>query len=296
MISNQDNSRTNCMFKFGVFFFTMLVLLLSISGCEDSPTEVEDYDPEPVLTCFLYNGEPVGTVYLERVGSLNSWYGPSENHIFYADIILFPVDNPSAGDTLHFREVFDPDVGWIYSPMPNETLIPQSFVRYRIEARNPSEDLYVWAETTVPDTFTLTVSPYTLENDTIPIPLDWNDPPIRLDWTTADSAAGYVYNSLLLDPYPWVQLDPEMWEEDPGILEIEVLNFGANAAEVPWFSFNWVGLHIVEFQAGSLEYIEYCESIYSANNIDPISNINGGVGIFGGISRQNFYLYMQRVQ
>ena len=292
----QDNKQLHYLFRFGVYFSTVLVVLFSILGCEDNPTEVEDYDPQPVLTCFLYNGEPVMRVYLERVGSLSSWYNPAEHRIADADIILFPVDNPTAGDTLHFREVFDPEEGWTYAPMPNEMLIPESFRRYRIEARKPSEDVYVWAETTVPDTFTLVVSPYTVEFDTISVPLDWNDPPIRLDWTTADSAAGYVYNSLLLDPYPWVQLDPDMWEEDPNILEVEVLNYGANTAEVPWFAFNWVGLHEVEFQAGSIEYLEYCESIYSAENIDPISNINGGLGIFGGLSRQNFYLYMQRVQ
>jgi hypothetical protein len=258
---------------------------------------VEDYDPQAVLTCFLYNGEPVRKVYLEWVGSLSGYYIPFEHHISDADIILFPVDNAAAGDTLHFREVFDPEQGWIYSPMPNQTLIPESFRRYRIEARKESEDLYVWAETSVPDTFTLTVLPYTLEFDTISVPLDWNDPPIRLDWTTADSAAGYVYNSLLLDVYPCVPLDPDLGDdEQPSMAEIVTLNFGANTAEVPWFAFGWVGLHVIEFQAGSLEYMEYCESIHNANNIEPLSNIHGGLGIFGGMSRHNFYLYMQRVQ
>ncbi len=293
----QGNKLPHYLFRFGVFFSTALVVLFSISGCEDNPTEVEDYDPQPVLTCFLYNGEPVDHVFLEWVGSLNSVYVPSDQHIFYADIVMFPVDNPSAGDTLHFREVFDPEEGWVYSPMPNETLIPQSFVRYRIEARNPSEDLYIWAETTVPDTFTLTVSPYTLDFDTISVPLDWNDPPLRLDWTTADSAAGYVYNSLALDNDPLVPLDPEMEIDDyPGTLQIVSLNINANTAEVPWFAFEWVGLHKVEFQAASIEYAEYTVSLFHANNADPISNINGGLGIFGGLSHHTFYLTMQRVQ
>jgi hypothetical protein len=269
---------------------------LMFIGCDQNPTDVEDYEPEPVLTAFLYNGEPVEEVYLERIAPLNVSYAPDRYFISGAEIMIFPVNDATDGDTVHFVEHYTPERGWMYVPVPNESLIPRGKVRYRIEARKPLENLYMWAETTVPDTFTLLVSPYTLEFDSIAIPLDWNDTPIRLDWTEADSAAGIVFSSVALEGYNGIPLDPDAEDpEDQGIQDIEILNLSATGIDIPWVNFYWVGWHWIQVQAVSADGTDYMMSLFTEQESNPIFNIHGGLGIFAGISRQSFYVRLQRV-
>ena len=272
-------------------------MLIALTGCDDNPAEVEDYDPEPMLTAFLYNGEPLTHVFLERVAPINGYFLPLDHFISGADIILFPVDNPQEGDTLEFVESASSVHGWIYRPAHNELFIPQSLVRYRIEVRKPSENIYLWAETTIPDTFTLEVSPYEIEFDSITVPLDWNDTPISLRWTESEGSASYVFSSVALEMYPLIPLDPEMDPDDMGgTQEIEILNKNSTGIDIPWMNFEWVGWHWIQIQAVNLEQIEYLQSLFVDPNINPIFNVQGGLGIFSGMSRQDFYVNLQRVQ
>jgi hypothetical protein len=193
-------------------------------------------------------------------------------------------------------ESASPDSHGVYIPAAGESLTPQGKVRYRIEARKPAENLYLWAETLVPDTFSMTLTPYPLVNDTIPTPLDWSHPPMSLNWTLPDSCNGFIISSLCLTPYDsLLPLDPQYdldKEENPQV--IGVLSLGSNSIEIPWILFSWVGWHKIELQASGSDYLEYCQSILYTQNVDPAFNIHGGIGMFAGLSRHRFYLYLKR--
>ena len=274
-----------------------LILLLAFSGCEDNPTELEDYDPEPILTAFLFNGEPFGEIYLERVAPLYGYYQPEENGIADAQIIIFKSDPPR--DTVEFAYSGN---GGIYLPIITGTSLDtvQGITNYRIEALTPQGE-FLWAETVVPDTFTLEISPYTLLNDTIPIPLNWSAPEINLDWTGADSAGGYIFNSTCLTPIDSLQwLDPDYddeIEEEPDRLWQDIYIESARSCTIPWFFYEFAGWHKIEFQAASMDYVEYLSSIlFTPPGFNQQYNVHGGLGIFSGFSNHSFYLYMQRFE
>ena len=276
-----------------------LILLLAFSGCEDNPAELEDYDPEPILTAFLFNGEPFGEIYLERVAPLYGYYQPEENGIADAQIIIFKSDPPR--DTVEFAYSGN---GGIYLPIITGTSLDtvQGITNYRIEALTPQGE-FLWAETVVPDTFTLEISPYTLLNDTIPIPLNWSAPEINLDWTGADSAGGYIFNSTCLTPIDSLQwLDPDYdddeIDEEPYRLLQDIYIESARSSVIPWFFYEFVGWHKIEFQAASTDYVEYlCSIIYAPpEGFNQQYNVHGGLGIFSGLSSHSFYLYMQRFE
>lgn len=293
-------------------YFSLLLAVLSFSllfsGCEDNPTEIEDYDPQPKLTAFIYNGAPVEEVILERVGSLYSYYDPLDYMISGADIILFPVDNPAAGDTLHFID--STATRGAYVPAQGESLVPQGNVRYRIEARKPSEELYLWSEIVVPDTFTLTVNDtFILTRDSNPDTIygtfDWNDPIMSWEWSRSDSAGGYIFNALCLTPADLLvplnpEIDPEDIDEEPGRYSMELLVDYVFSGEVPWIAFWWVGPHRIVFNACNRDYFDYAFSLFRQQQQglmeEPVYNVNGGLGIFGGFCKISFMLFMERVQ
>jgi len=282
-------------------FLSISAILLSnlfFWGCENQPTELEDYNPQPILTAFIFNGEPVESVRLEWVAPLYSYYQPSDWGISDAEIILFPVGNPSADDTLHFVESANPDSHGVYIPVPSESLIPQGKVRYRIEVRKPSDGINLWAETMVPDTFSMMESPYEVINNSISIPLDWNDPIMTLNWTIPDSADGFIATTFCLTPYDsLITLDPDAdLDEQENPQQLGIINIGPTTLELPWILFSWVGWHKIELQATGTDYLEYCQSVLYTQNVDPIFNIHGGIGIFAGFSRHYYFVYLQRAQ
>jgi hypothetical protein len=273
------------------------MLMALLSGCEKNPTEIDEYVHEPFLYAFIFNGKMVDHIFLDRVAPVEGYYHPDDWFIYGADIIVFPVDNPEAGDTATFREHHRIDLGWFYLPNPNNYLYPWATLRYRIEVRKPSENIYLWSETTVPDTFTLTVNNYEVIDDTIWIPLDWNDAPLNLSWTGADSAGGYVLSVLCTQTGPLVSLDPDHdYDEEPDIQYLDTFRSSVRNIEVPWMAFNWVGFHTVTIQAASIDYIEYLESLFNAMESNPVSNIHGGRGVFSGFSSDSFVLIMQAVK
>ena len=125
---------------------TSLAVVFHLTGCEQTPTEVQDYHPEPILSGFIVNGEPVAEVYLERVAGLSSYYDPRDHGIVGAEIILYEV---GGSDTLRFSD--DPAYPGRYIPLMGDSLIPRGTALYRIEAQTPAPaSELLWAETRVP--------------------------------------------------------------------------------------------------------------------------------------------------
>ena len=122
------------------------VMMIIIIGCEGTPTEVADYNPEPVLSAFICNGDPVTEVFLERIAPLEGYYTTEANGIVGADMFIFEVGGV---DTFYLTD--DPDEHGRYIPADGDTLVPQGLALYRIEVMTPPpHNEYIWAETRVP--------------------------------------------------------------------------------------------------------------------------------------------------
>ena len=289
----------------------MIVVIAVFIGCADSPTELEDYDPQPVLSAFLYNGELVGDIKLIRVQSLYGYYDEDNAGIDSAEIFLYPVDPPAGvGDTVFFQYQ---SADGTYSP--DNPYLVQGKTSYKIEVFT-NEGEYLWAETTVPDIFTLKIThpsftdPVEITSnsgimDTLGV-FDRDMVPLLFEWTVSDSTGGYVGNNICLTPVDELEgLDPGWEPEDmedigePSRVSVDFyLNF-QTFQEYPWIAFQWVGWHRYEFLAVDKEYFDYVFSYFQTQQgvmTEPLYNINGdGLGIFAGCCKTEFMLNMQKV-
>jgi hypothetical protein len=275
--------------------FAAALCCVLVSGCNQQPTEVEDYTPEPVLTAFLTNGEPVNEVFLQWVAPLGEYYDPRDYGISNATVSLFPVD---AADTLFLIE--DPACPGRYVPPPGILWMPASKRRYRLEALFHGT-LLIWAETVVPDTFSVSVLPADAIGDT----LTRADPNMILRWTGADSAGGYVLNIISMRSPDSLSVPPSygnllvMAADDDSLVQSAVwlMREDQRAFTVPWILFRWTGLYRVDLLAATPEYYEYVYAYLRAlqgETFDMPSNIHGGLGIFAGLSRYSFEFYWRR--
>ncbi|MBZ0263040.1 DUF4249 family protein [bacterium] len=323
---------------------TLIALsLLFIMGCDNTPTEVEDYEPEAVLFSFQEALEPTADVYLQWVNkNIYSQYSETETGISDATVILYPLfddlhdgayinepGNPPYAEMITFSE--DPAFPGHYLPDNPDTI--RTGWRYRIEASD-GESLSLWAETTMPDTFTLALSdqyPDTLigyePSDTLEIEeyadvfptYNRNDPVLRSWWSDAwpdpsyfaEPEVGYLLNIIALtDTVDLVPLDPS-WDpddpddvidpEDKGRLGWTFAPDYMATIEIVWIYFDWAGPHRVDVIASSKELYRYM--ITNLMFGDPSgdkprydSNINGGMGVFGGTVKKSFYLNMEALE
>ena len=286
-----------------------ICLMLISGGCESTPTEVDKYNPEPVLTAFVYNGEPIEEVFLERVGPLFSTYRFEDFGITNADIKIFEI---GGNDTLHLSP--DPAKDGRYVPTAGELMIPKSRTNYKIEAQIPGAE-FLWAEAAVPDKFdTLEVVLIDGDGNIFNVQdgdtLTRNHPNMFWRWDI-DTTGGFVggYAGLIVAETPrdsLVPLDPD-WDAVEDSLEDNergragwtVFRHDALWTTIAWAFFNWEGPNRIELQAVSRDYWDY---LYSSMRVqqgmleNPIFNINGGLGIFGGISRRSFTIYLKKVE
>jgi len=293
----------------------VLTMLILFTACDEEPTEFDDYEREPMLSAFIDNGSAVEEVFLERVGEFGKYYSPEIYGILDAEIIMFPLAanpefesvDPVNTDTLRFIE--DLDRNGRYVPVDTNYL-PESMVRYRIEVRHPGQDINIWAETTVPDTFTMETylrsdfeNPVDLDGDT----LSRASEDMFVTWTESATADGHVLGILALAPESeLIPLDPDWDPNDPDdALEEEdydrynytVAPDYQNSIHMTWFYFEWAGPTRLDIKASSKEYYRYIFSLLASNSNDnPEWNVHGGLGIFGATATNSFTIYMEKVE
>jgi len=291
-----------------LLFFALFLSVLIFVGCDDTPTELKNYDPEPVLSAFISNGEPVSEVWLERIAPLEGYYNPADNGIVGAEIKIF-----GGGDTLNM--VDDTAMPGRYIPVPDEELIPRSFVNYHIEVITPVDEVLT-AETLMPDK---------IDSDSVHIVLIDDDGNFDLvsegdtlnrnmsnmywQWTAVDSAGGYQGKiTALTDREDLVPLDPG-WDpndtddkldpDDRGRVGWMTMRWDQQVITLPWIFFQWEGPTMIELYAISHDYYEYLFSLMRVQQgmINTThSNIEGGLGIFGAVSKYGFEIYMEKVE
>ncbi len=276
---------------------------LMLAGCSSQPTEVADYKPQVVMTGYLFNGEPLAEVFLERVAPFAPSYDPRNYGIANAHVRVF-----GGGDTVTL--VDDPAYHGRYVPPTGVYFIPRSKTHYRIEATTPESEA-LWAETIVPDTLSqvnIYLSPdYGIhrlpvrEGDT----LNRDDPNMFWEWSPVDSAGGYVGVILALTPADsLVPLDPN-YDPTKDSIKVEerrrarytVTRADQHIFTISWLWFRWQGPQRIELQAVSPDYYEYMFTMQRVEQgvLDkPSTNINGGLGIFSGISRKAIQIVMKK--
>jgi len=277
-------------------------------GCDNTPTEVEDYNPEPYLTAFMVNGEPVDEIWLERIAPLDVYYRPEDYGIRNAAIKIFEIDGI---DTLHFQDDPQQIGSGHYIPAAGESLIPRSLGHYRIEARTPQGE-FLWAESHMPAELD-SVAIFLLDDDGSFTPVSEGDtlnrdmPNLYWAWTPVDSAGGYQgLITALLPKSELVGLDPD-WRpvetpEDTAYCSRSgwmVMRWDQTQITLPWLYFEWQGPTRVELFAVNGQYYDYLFSLYMIDSGQvnrPQYNVHGGLGVFGLISKYAMNIYMQRVE
>ncbi len=295
-----------------------ILVLTSFIGCEENPSEVEDYDAQPVLTAFISNGRTVPPIRLEWVGTYGAYYEPELYGIDGADVKLFALpgdpalgtEDPVNTDTLTFYHL--ETIPGNYQPNDGDWK-PEGKVRYRIEVTKPSDGIDLWAETTVPDTFSM--QPYMSDEPFTPVEMDGDtltrlDPEIMIRWTPSATAEGFVLgikaetpeNELMrLDP-DWDPNDPddELEEEDLNRYAYTVARYDQSMMTIPWLFVQWAGWNRFDIHAASKDYYEYVFSSFNGQSAMSSENfqfnVHGGLGIFGATARHSFRVYMERVE
>ncbi len=303
-------------------------------SCDGTPTEYDDYSSEAVLHCYLSPDSSFGKVRLGRVWkTIENEYVSSDNGIIDADIRIEEIaiyDSTING----FVDIdggaiveYGYDDGNRYTAIDQSEIV-KTLTLYKIEVRfagtPATSEPDIWAETMTPDFFTVTSSNYpNLLADNVPATV--NDYPvltrdhdmIRTDWTNAwpsdlvgydvDNGGGWILAITALSDLDDIEpLDPD-WDpiEDP--LEPEdkqnrtnwtIATNYQNGMSVPWVFFNFVGPTRIDVIAGSHEYYRYAFStpVGPFTEIELESNIEGGLGCFGGYIRHSFYVNMERVE
>jgi hypothetical protein len=93
--------------------------------------------------------------------------------------------------------------------------------------------------------------------------------------------------------------DDELKDEDKWAAGWTVFRYDAEFVTIPWVFFNWEGPNRIELHAISAGYYDY---LFSSVRVmmgmldNPIFNINGGLGVFAGLSKKTFRVYMKRVE
>lgn len=304
-----------CIKRLSLFVITLILIL---SGCSvDNPTEVEDYEQEPMLSAFLYNGEPIDVVHLEWTAPFLGYYDPDDYPITNAVIMIEDLTDTTIAPLQLVHD--DPSPGHYYSDNPD--WLPRGTHNYRITAdfSEGEEAYHLEAIAMVPDTFTVMLHhPNFPEPGTLILPnppdsliiadtLTREDSVIVVTWSESDSNGGYFCNILTLtDTADLVPLDPDFVIGEDELEEDEFYRF--NLQFMPddqeqftmgWYNFVWEGPHHIDIMAISVDYYDYVYAgimIMMGLNVDVPSNIDGGQGIFGGMCRRSFHLNMKRVE
>lgn len=124
-------------------------------------------------------------------------------------------------------------------------------------------------------------------------------------WEDIDSAGGFQgllrcledRDSLVpLDP-DWDPVEDEIEEEDRNRASWAIMRDDQRMVTIPWIAFEWEGEYSIELLAITRDYYEYLYSEFRNQQglgLKLHSNINGGLGIFGAISRYSMTIFMER--
>ncbi|MBZ0266399.1 DUF4249 domain-containing protein [bacterium] len=294
-----------------LILFAIFLFHLILGGCSTQPSEVEDYESQLVLSAFPCNGEPLERVYLERVASIDVYYSFSQQGIAGADVNVYTCEEGVIVDSFAFQDHPHPDSSGVYIPVGGG-ITPQSGQELLLTTVTGTDSL--WAKTTVPGKMDSVVwlNPHNAP-DTVEVQPFWEleaelltlgHEEIKIGWQPVEYAGGYSYFVLSLSP-ELIPLDPE-WDvgefgdtnpDNPNRGGYSVFREDQQVVTIPWFLFRWIGEYRIGILAVSPEYYDFLFSSFRMRQgltEKQESNIHGGLGIFGAVSKVEARFYMTR--
>ncbi len=270
---------------------TVLVLGgVFLAGCEDPvPT---DYIPEYVFTGYLIVDEPVEGITLTR--SL-----PPLDSFDYRSAAITDAAIRVWSETDTFDLVYvpsDTSIGEYRAAGPEQTVKPG--VEYFMEARL-TDGTVLSSSTVTPERIEWIQAPREVlqyPTDTLNLP---SPDSLKLIWTPSAGVTEYLilvqaldtlnYGSYLEPPTSEKNRRIERFFEDNAPRYNDVVRWGFlqnTQVNVVWFAFKWFGLHEITVYAPDPALLEWFKQVrFGGNQYQSLlSNIDGGVGVFGSAS------------
>ena len=268
----------------------LVVGVIIFTGCEDPvPT---DYIPEAAFTGYLIVDEPVQGIRLTRSLAPLDSFDYRNASITDAAIRIW-----SNSDTFNLQYI-PSDTGAGEYRASDTTKVVKPGVEYVMEA-NLSDGTTLRSSTTTPEPVTWVQAPrevlqYPIDTVVLPSPDS-----LKLIWTRSPGVTEYLISVQCLDTLNYGSyLEPASEEKNrrierffeenaPRFNDVTRWGFLQNTeVNVFWFAFKWFGQHEITVYAADPALLEWYKQLqFGGNQYKPLlSNIEGGVGVFGSAS------------
>lgn len=261
------------------FIFVSLITLIGINGCSE-PTYPSEYSNQIVVQGYLMANQPIDSIIVRRTARLEEYVSESNLAINGATVVI---TGNGITDTL---KAMPGNIGF-YTSMRNPQNIIKPKQTYTLLVRTP-DDRTVTATTTVPDTF------HIIGKKAFPRVLHYrkgpNDDPTKLytiDWTSSNTFSDYITSVTSLDSIA-DQIPRDFGNNENNERKPERTSYGFNYidithAEIPWFTFNYYGKHMLAILAIDKNYYDFIrQRSGGGTDIAEIRyNVTGGLGVFG---------------
>ena len=261
------------------FIFVSLITLIGINGCSE-PTYPSEYSYQIVVQGYLMANQPIDSIIVRRTARLEEYVSESILAINGATVVIA---GNGIVDTLKAM-LGNPG---LYTSMR----IPQNIIKpketYTLFVRTPDERI-VTGTTTVPDTF------HIIGKEAFPRVFHYrkgpNDDPKKLytiNWTSSNTFSDYITSVTSLDSLA-DQIPRDFGNDDDDERKPERTSYGFNYidithAEIPWFTFNYYGTHMLAILAIDKNYYDFIRQLGGGGtDLKEIRyNVTGGLGVFG---------------
>lgn len=270
-------------------YIFLLLLVSGLNACEDLPTF--DYEKKIFVEAFLITGKSFDKIKIMYSQSVTDTFKYKSGDVKDAEVIIYEGSKPMK---LRYKE-FD-DGGYYYYPDTN-TVKP--LVQYRLEVKT-SDGKVATATTIPPAQIAWTKEPFSSYNyplDTINLP---SPDSLSLGFTENESNE-YLISVRCLDTLGYGEyLSPKTSDSNSRIYRFinsqdpfydDMSRWGyltTNTTPLVWFIFKWYGANEISVYAADQAMVKYFKQLRFAGanpSYEPtLSNITGGVGVFGSAS------------
>lgn len=267
-----------------------LITLIGINGCSE-PTYPSEYSNQIVVQGYLMANQPIDSIIVRRTARLEEYVSESSLAINGATVVI------TGNDIVDTLKAMPGNPGF-YTSMR----IPQNIIKpkqtYTLFVRTP-DDRTVTATTTVPDTF------HIIGKEAFPQVLHYRKGPIdnptklyTIDWTSSNTFSDYITSVTSLDSLA-DQIPRDFGNNDNNERKPERTSYGFNYidmthAEIPWFTFNYYGQHMLAILAIDKNYYDFIRQRNGGGtDIKEIRyNVTGGLGVFGSAAMDSLHVLM----
>lgn len=261
------------------FIFVSLITLVGINGCSE-PTYPSEYSNQIVVQGYLMANQAIDSIIVRRTARLEEYVSESSLAINGATVVI------TGNGIIDTLKAMPGNTGF-YTSMRNPQNIIKPKQTYTLFVRT-LDDRIVTATTTVPDTF------HIIGKEAFPRMLHYrkgpNDDPRKLytiDWTSSNSFSDYITSVTSLDSIV-DQIPRDFGNNENNERKPERTSYGFNYidithAEIPWFTFNYYGQHMLAILAIDKNYYDFIrQRSGGGTDIREIRyNVTGGLGVFG---------------